>query len=462
MIILLLLAFTLSAYLFYKQKTTILDFSFYYSLYLFLSIYIRGWFVLSQGSSDIFDHIGFSFSPDLLDILLICIASIASQVIVYHYSPKSKPNLSQFILDFNPSSAGKSFTSKQSNLLIILALIFPLYVYSYLNAVSHKIFYTQGVTTSPVTTNNFGQIISDVGVSGYQTLFLCLGPLIATILAIVSSNYLISTGLGFAFTLFNFSAGSYRLLGVSSAIALILSLIYLRPLCVLTKSKLNTRNFVVQILLIVPILIFGISSFSKAFVRSWFWKESVQYGLDQKLEEGFKSSDLLNSFHCFDSLLALFYSVPRLTEGYSLFVPNLRLLIWPIPRQMWPDKPVIPDLINLYSTGKWAPLTLGFLGDAYKNLSFMGIVICSALIAVIFRYVYAKTLRALKEQTSLLFLVAYICTLSYISVFLRDGGSSWGIFIIPLWIFIWLLKPLMPKPAQNSSKFIIHVPDSVA
>ena len=330
-----------------------------------------------------------------------------------------------------------------------------MYIYSYISALSHKLIYEQGFTKTPLSLNSSGQIISDIGTTGYSTIFICLAPLIATILAIVSANQLVSISLGLSFIIFNFSAGSYRLLGVATSISFILSLLYIRPLCELNRVKLKIKPFMIRLLIFVPIIFFGIGSFSKALVRSWFWKDSAQYGLDQRLEEGFQASDLFNGFHCFDSLLALFYSVPQLTGGFSFFVPNLRLFIWPIPRQIWPDKPVIPDIIDIFATGRWAPLTLGFLGDAYKNLSIPGILICSLLIAIIFRYLYAKATATLIKKKSLLFLVAYICTLSYISVFLRDGGTSWAVFVIPLWIFIWLLKPLLPIPADTHSKILI-------
>ena len=106
MITMLILTLTLSGYLFYKRKPSILDFSFYYTLYLFISVYIRGIIVISQGSSDIFDHIGYSFSPDLLDILLVCVVSICSQFIVFICSPKFKYSHESTILQTETCIAG--------------------------------------------------------------------------------------------------------------------------------------------------------------------------------------------------------------------------------------------------------------------------------------------------------------------------------------------------------------------
>ena len=163
-ILLLIFFAALSAYLAVKNFKGILHINFFFSLYIFISFYIRGFFVIEEGYSKIFNHIGFVNNIDTLDILLTSTYVVISQLIVYKTSDWFK--VGHKVADLTKSLASKSkswpaIVVNIRNLYILLLILIPLYGFSYYKALARVIY--SSTYTSSVALNEKGQIVHAAG-----------------------------------------------------------------------------------------------------------------------------------------------------------------------------------------------------------------------------------------------------------------------------------------------------------
>jgi hypothetical protein len=116
----------------------------------------------------------------------------------------------------------------------------------------------------------------------------------------------------------------------------------------------------------------------------------------------------------------LVYAIPKRTGTYGYFVHNLQILTEPIPRVLWPDKPVGAP-IKLYSLleyGRPIGMTNSLPGEGWAQLGFAGVVLWCGLAGALLGWVYR---RFASRRPSNLTLIAYATLLSLSITFFRDG-----------------------------------------
>ena len=437
-----------------------LDFKYYFLLYVSISYILRFIIIAFEGKSHLLDRIGM---PYLLSDPLIAIYSLFCVLLSLFSFLALAPLLfpstfrAKRILESKLSHTITSSSLDQANKKFILPKLYPRIffllltaVLTYLSATYALGHYISGENSAyEVELNARGEQTISAG-SGYFSLFLSLSSLLSCLLATYFRSNFTSLTLGAIYILIYASIGSYRLLFVSSAISFALSWFYLRPqISYNITNKIFRLTFYKKIILasLISILLAGffIAGTNKELFRSIFWKQAVL--TDSSLERGldFSLGSLTGSTHCIDSLMAIVKIFPWETGGFNFYTGLIRLLIWPIPRQIWPSKPVDTSIISITDFGNFQYLTLGFIGDAYASLGPIGVVFSSILIAYIFARLFIWMGNSSFHKNSFFRAYIYISAISYFSVFLRDGGSSFGVWIIPVFIYGYLFKSFFPR-----------------
>lgn len=436
----------------------LLDFNTYFKAYVSVS-YIFRYIILSiNGHSELLSYIGL---PGLLSdhyIVLMSFLTILISVISCLYLPSLltpnssrqlrlyKNQFSDLIKSSNTISSKSKF--KLPSLLfriLFLALTLSLFTYSYINTLGHFLGISEA-SYSITLNSRGGQMITEG--SGYQTIFLCFASLITSLMATFFRSKPLSLTLSLCFCGFLATSGGYRILFISSTVSLILSWFYIRPQIYYSSTHKQSRSsprLVLFTLVPAAAIVFSIAGTNKEYFRSFFW--STYEVTDAAKEKGFSLglAELTGGFHSIDSLMAIIHIFPDLTQNFNYYSGQLRLLIWPIPRQLWLDKPIDTSFVNLLDYGNFQYITLGFLGDAYASLGLAGVIISSLVLGLIFMRLFLRALRSSVFSTSLINFYLYISTLSVFSVFLRDGGVSWGTWIIPVFIYCHLFKFCFPS-----------------
>lgn len=141
----------------------------------------------------------------------------------------------------------------------------------------------------------------------------------------------------------------------------------------------------------------------------------------------------------------------------------LPLITLPIPRQWWPEKPGLADYLHDISK-PWRPMgELGmivtFLGEAYANFGYAGIVIIPMLLAYILGRVY---FRAYRRNYFTIARLAYLLIACNLIQVYRDGLVSIVIFtwvnMMPLMILI-LMHYVLPSRKKKQALSAYAAPE---
>jgi hypothetical protein len=116
----------------------------------------------------------------------------------------------------------------------------------------------------------------------------------------------------------------------------------------------------------------------------------------------------------------LVWAVPKRSGSYDYFLQNLQVFTEPIPRALWPDKPVGAPirLFDLYSHAVPIGGVLSVPGAGWMYWGFPGVVIWSAIFASIYAGAYNWFARS---RQSNLQVIAYAIFLSTAIIGYRDG-----------------------------------------
>ncbi len=114
------------------------------------------------------------------------------------------------------------------------------------------------------------------------------------------------------------------------------------------------------------------------------------------------------------------YAVPQRTKTYDYFASLLQLFTEPIPRVLWPDKPIGAPIkmFNLLDYGRPYGATLSLPGSGWYELGWAGIVILCAAFAWLYGRAYNRFMRA--EQTPFAVMLYCAFMMSAVVAF-RDG-----------------------------------------
>ncbi len=125
-----------------------------------------------------------------------------------------------------------------------------------------------------------------------------------------------------------------------------------------------------------------------------------------------------SDFQEFDVSTTIFSVVPDIT-GYNWLSQYIRIFIWPIPRQIWDDKPVYTSLIDLSQVGNYFGLTWSLNADLYSNFGLVSLLLGTSAIACLL----ARYTSKVAASTNVFLFVSYWLVLIYLPLLYRDGPA---------------------------------------
>lgn len=114
-------------------------------------------------------------------------------------------------------------------------------------------------------------------------------------------------------------------------------------------------------------------------------------------------------------------------SDYSLGTQYLRLIIWPIPRQIWPDKPVYTSIVDLNDHGNFRFLTTSLYADTFMSFGFAGLPLAMFMLGFFFQKIYSYAI----NRPGVVMVMFYWVIFLYMKTILRDGGVT----VFYFWIF---------------------------
>lgn len=146
----------------------------------------------------------------------------------------------------------------------------------------------------------------------------------------------------------------------------------------------------------------------------------------------------------------LVYAIPQRTGTYGYFLNNLQIFTEPIPRKLWPEKPIGPpiQLYSLFDYGYPIGMTNSLPGEGWAQLGYLGVVLWCGLIGFATGVYYRWFMQS--RQTTFIVLT-YAAVASQYVTFFRDGllitlFRTGLFFILPIILIYWLMRALgMPS-----------------
>ena len=190
-------------------------------------------------------------------------------------------------------------------------------------------------------------------------------------------------------------------------------------------------------------------------IRSWFGADNTidrPYGEVARDIRPLEGMDFAN----LEYLEYIVYTIPQRTHTFSWFTENLQLLTEPVPRALWPGKPVGPPIkmFNLFDYGNPVGMTATIAGTGWADAGWAGVILWCGAWGYGLGWIYRKFAQG--PQTAFQ-TVAYMTLLSSLIVVYRDGGlltlARQNLFFmapIVLWLFFaWQFGVTSRTPARQ-------------
>ncbi|MGK8205861.1 O-antigen polymerase [Burkholderia cenocepacia] len=265
-----------------------------------------------------------------------------------------------------------------------------------------------------------------VGVSGYALAFAEFIPaaLLILILAYGVSPPMVA-GIG-SFVLLRIMIGAQRL----SFVIVVLSAL------TIGLMRRGRRSFQLKTIVIgvVAILIFDVVGSDRLAARKFLTGDTSISEIVDHYQKSRAVGAGTSDFQEFDVSSAIYELVPERT-GFNWGTQYLRLLVWPIPRAIWSDKPTTTQRINLSKYGNFFALTWSLHADLYSIFGFPSLVGGMFLVGLLlYRFHHLVT-----HTDSPKLFASYWIFNGYISTLFRDGGVPMAYFFGFSFIAIYLL-----------------------
>jgi hypothetical protein len=141
-------------------------------------------------------------------------------------------------------------------------------------------------------------------------------------------------------------------------------------------------------------------------------------------------------FANFDYLCFILEAVPARTGTFTYFSQYLQLFTEPIPRKLWPGKPVGAPVgfFNLNSYGNFIGLTYSLPGDGWMSGGWVGLIVTMGVVGTFLGFAHKWFWRNFQNN---MFALSYLVFLAMIPQWYRDGSISIFKFAF------WNLSPLL-------------------
>ncbi len=190
-------------------------------------------------------------------------------------------------------------------------------------------------------------------------------------------------------------------------------------------------------------------------IRALFIDDRSEASVATAREVGFMEGMDFANLEYFEYLV---YAVPQRTGTFGYFLDNLQIFTEPIPRVLWPGKPVGAPikLFSLFDYGTPIGMTYSLPGAGWLQLGYLGVLIWCALFGWFYGRIYNWFQRS---NQSNLKTVCYLLFLPLSVQFFRDGMliqliKSNGWFLLPLLLILWFAK-LSAVPLGDDLRLLV-------
>lgn len=259
------------------------------------------------------------------------------------------------------------------------------------------------------------------GVSGYVTAMAEFIPIVAIILVMASKKKLLVFSFIGLFIAVRIYAGAQRL----SFIVVVLAIFFLY---LIAKGR-RYPPLVVIVSGLIFAVIFDVVGNDRYVLRKLMANETTVGEIAASYVENRAGNLLTSDIVEFDAATATI-SVVNDYDEYSYGSQYLRIFIWPIPRQIWPGKPVYTSVVNLNDYGDFRFLTTSLYADVYMAFGFLSLVPMMFFLGRFMSVVYGWALSGEHVLKYMFFWVFII----YFKTIMRDGGVT----VFYFWIFSML------------------------
>ena len=164
------------------------------------------------------------------------------------------------------------------------------------------------------------------------------------------------------------------------------------------------------------------------------YESTTTYSAESEYLKPFEEMDYGNM----EFLEYIVHAVPQKSGTYDYFTGHSRILTEPIPRVLWPDKPVgAPfQLVNLWDHGTPIGMTNSVGGTGWLDFGWIGVLLWS----VVFGSIYGAAYKKFAESDSRFWLIIYTGLAALALQFFRDGLPLTVLrfsFVVFLPVIIW-------------------------
>lgn len=174
-------------------------------------------------------------------------------------------------------------------------------------------------------------------------------------------------------------------------------------------------------------------------IRQWFGADNTAFRESSSTHEWqpLEGMDFAN----LEYLEYVVYTIPQRTHAFSWFTEELQVFTEPVPRALWPGKPVGPPIqvFNLFDYGNPIGMTVTLAGMGWAGAGWAGVVLWCGAWGFVLGWIYRRYAQG--SQTAFQ-TIAYMTLLSSLIVAYRDGGlvtlARQNIFFMApvlLWMF---------------------------
>lgn len=378
----------------------------FYALFHFWIFVTRPFFVETFNYTEMYIYMGTSPEKKIMSLLLPNISFMIFSLITF-MNPKSDTNRIRFYRSQNHSTWAQEKVILISMIIILIPAVASL-IYTMVNIRTVGFSSLSGSGINLVIDRETGRILYQNS-TGYFTLAQSIIPYIA-ILLFVSTRFRV-----FASTLFI----SYIFVKIFSDNARYQIIYPLMSVFIMWVTQAKIRY-------ILPKLLSAGAVGMALFAYGGAYRYHVRRGgsiSDISLEDLFARGPFSSGpdFANYEYLNYILVHVPDTSGGYANFAPYLELFVRPIPRMLWPGKPIGSPVesFNLNDFGNFLGLTPSAVGDAWLNGGVLGIITVFILVGMVSNYSFSRFLRASEDS---FIRVGYIFLLPLVLQWARDGG----------------------------------------